>query len=79
MPFCAGGAASGFFEISGSRLGGFTAPRGSPSFSGTCWIPGSLLDGAVGALPGSIIFSGMVPGSGPRLSAGGDDGSPSAA
>ena len=55
-PLAAGGATSGFVEMPGSRLGGFTAARGSPCFSGTCWIPGSIWEGGTDGVPDSKSF-----------------------
>ncbi len=69
MPFRSGSDLSGFVDMLGSRLGGFTEPRGSPRLSGECWIPGSIRDGGiVGALDPDGL-SGMMPGAGlPPLS-----------
>ena len=77
-PFCAGGATSGFVAMPGSRLGGFTAPRGSPRFSGTCWMPGSIRDGEIGGTLDSNGFSGALPGVGSPARSGGAGGSPAA-
>lgn len=58
MPLAAGGATSGFVEMPGSMLGGFTAARGSPRFSGTWWIPGSIWEGGREGVPDSKGFRG---------------------
>ena len=64
----------------GSRLGGFTDPRGSPRISGECCIPGSIRDGGIVGAPDSEGFSGMMPGVGlPPLSGNWSDRSTSAA
>jgi len=55
------GATSGFVEMPGSRLGGFTAARGSPCFSGTWWIPGSIWEGGTEGVPDSKSFWGGLP------------------
>ena len=55
-PLTAGGATSGFVEMPGSRLGGFTAARGSACFSGICWIPGSIWEGGTEGVPDSKGF-----------------------
>ena len=80
MPFRSGSDLSGFVDMLGSRLGGFTEPRGSPRLSGECWIPGSIRDGGiVGALDPDGL-SGMMPGAGlPPLSGNWPGGSTSAA
>jgi len=65
MPSRGEGATSGFFDMLGSRLGGFTEPRGSPWLSGVCWIPGSIRDGGIAETPGSDGLSGVMPGAGP--------------
>jgi hypothetical protein len=59
------GATSGFFDMLGSRLGGFTEPRESPRFSGVCTIPGSIWDGGIAGTPDSDGFSGVILGAGP--------------
>ena len=64
----------------GSRLGGFTEPRGSPRLSGECWIPGSIRDGGIVGALDSDGLSGMMPGAGlPPLSGNWPGGSTSAA
>jgi hypothetical protein len=63
----------------GSRLGGFTDPRGSPRFSGMCCIPGSIRDGGIAGAPDSDGLSGVIPGAGSPPPSGGAGGSTSAA
>jgi hypothetical protein len=65
MPSRGEGATSGFVDMLGSRLGGFTEPRGSPRLSGVCWIPGSVWDGGIDGTPDSDGLSGVMPGAGP--------------
>ena len=65
MPSRGEGATSGFVDMLGSRLGGFTEPRGSPRLSGVCWIPGSIWDGGIAGTPDSDGLSGVMPGAGP--------------
>ena len=80
MLFRKGGDTSGFVDMLGSRLGGFTEPRGSPCLSGVCWIPGSIWDGGIAGTPDSDGLSGVMPGAGsPPLSGNWAGGSMSAA
>ena len=80
MPSRGEGATSGFVDMLGSRLGGFTELRGSPRLSGVCWIPGSIRDGGIAGTPDSDGLSGMMPGAGmPPLSGNWEGGSTSAA
>ncbi len=80
MPSRGEGATSGFVDMFGSRLGGFTEPRESPRLSGVCWIPGSIWDGGIAGTPDSDGLSRVIPGAGPPpLSGNWADGSISAA
>ena len=76
----AGGTTSGFVDMLGSRLGGFTAARGSgsPCSFGTCWMPGSIWDGGMGGTPDSNGFSRVKPGADSPPLIGGAGGTPSA-
>jgi hypothetical protein len=65
MPSRGEGATSGFVDMLGSRLGGFTEPRESPRRSGMCWIPGSIRDGGTVGIPDSGALSGVMSGAGP--------------
>lgn len=74
------GATSGFVDMFGSRLGGFTELRESPRLSGMCWIPGSIRDGGIAGTPDSGAFSGVRSGAGlPPLSGNWAGGGTSAA
>lgn len=70
MPSRGEGVTSGFVDMFGSRLGGFTEPRGSPRLSGICWIPGSIRDGGIAGTPDSNALSGAMLGAGPPLLSG---------